>query len=98
MYLENIDTLSANALSASTTLANLTLKDSNVPNYFCANCKTVNNVSMTNGTIGQHAFLNCVGLKNLTITGVTSIDKNAFDGCTGLTTLSFPTSLTEIGI
>lgn len=53
--------------------------------------------------IGESTFEGCTNLKKVDIKGVDNepklwlIDKNAFKGCTSLTTINLPTSLTEIG-
>ena len=52
-----------------------------------------------NGTsIGQIAFLNCIGLTNITIPdSVTSIGNTAFSKCTGLTNVTIGNGVTSIG-
>ena len=45
-------------------------------------------VTITGGTIGEHAFKDCTGLTSVTIwDGVTNIESDAFFGCTGLTSI-----------
>ena len=64
-----------------------------------AGCKT--SVIPTDGSvtgIGDWAFSDCTGLKDITIPdSVTSIGESAFYGCTGLTSITIPNSVTEIG-
>ncbi len=64
-----------------------------------AGCKT--SVIPTDGSvtgIGDWAFSDCTGLKDITIPdSVTSIGEYAFYGCTGLTNITIPDSMTEIG-
>ena len=49
-------------------------------------------------SIGEEAFRDCTGLKNITIpNSVTSIGEMAFDGCSGLTSVTIPDSVTSIG-
>lgn len=49
-------------------------------------------------TIGYGAFLNCQGLKNMTIpSGVETIEEDAFFNCRSLETISIPASVTSIG-
>ena len=52
-----------------------------------------------NGTsIGQIAFLSCIGLTNITIPdSVTSIGNTAFSKCTGLTNVTIGNGVTSIG-
>jgi hypothetical protein len=48
-------------------------------------------------SIGQNAFIGCIGLRSITIpNSVTSIGNNAFDGA-GLTSITIPNSVTSIG-
>ena len=49
-------------------------------------------------TIGNHAFLGCIGLSSVTIpNGVTMIGMSAFFECRGLTSVTIPSSVTTIG-
>ena len=48
-------------------------------------------------TIGNSAFLNCIGLTSIVIpSSVTTIEKSAFEGCTGLTSFVIPDAVTTI--
>ena len=59
----------------------------------CRNTK----IPMGVTSIGDDAFMNCVGLKNIEIpVSVTSIGYKAFMGCYGLTGIKIPTSVTSI--
>ena len=49
-------------------------------------------------SIGINAFLECRGLRRITISdSVTSIGKSAFSGCSGLTSITIPEGVTSIG-
>ncbi len=48
-------------------------------------------------TIGNSAFLNCIGLTSIVIpNSVTTIENSAFEGCTGLTSFIIPDAVTNI--
>jgi hypothetical protein len=49
-------------------------------------------------TIGQSAFINCIGLTSITVpNSVTTIGQSAFEYCIGLTSITVPNSVTTIG-
>ena len=56
--------------------------------------------SIANGyyvtAIDDYAFKNCTNLNFMDISGVQSIGRGAFSGCTGLTRVTFPTKLVAI--
>lgn len=48
-------------------------------------------------TIGQQSFINCTGLKSITLPNtITSMGNSVFQGCTSLESFSWPTSYTKI--
>jgi len=48
--------------------------------------------------IPNNAFVNCIGMENITIPpSVTSIGNNSFMGCSGLTSINIASSVTSIG-
>lgn len=74
-------------------------------------CPNLTNISVENGNTVYDSRDNCnaiiktatntlvVGCKNTVIpNSITSIGRNAFDGCTELTSIEIPNSVTSIGI
>ena len=59
---------------------------------------SLKNVTITGGTIGDHAFQNCDSLTSVVIgDSVTSIGYCAFENCNSLTSIVIPDSVTSIG-
>ncbi len=59
---------------------------------------SLKNVTITGGTIGDHAFQNCDSLTSVVIgNSVTSIGYCAFENCNSLTSIVIPDSVTSIG-
>ena len=48
-------------------------------------------------TLPEYAFSGVTTLKKVTVNGITKVSKNAFAGCTGLSTVVLPDEVTEIG-
>ena len=49
-------------------------------------------------TIGDYAFLSCIGLTSISIpSSVTAIGRDVFTGCIGLTSITIPSNVTAIG-
>ena len=110
---ENVDTISLQTLSISTTLTVINIAPSN-PNYTSANGLILNKdgttlimaagglstVTIPNGvtTIGRDAF-NSSSLTSINIpNNVTIIEMQAFVGCINLTSITLPANLTTIGL
>jgi hypothetical protein len=104
------DLTSVSLLCSPTTLGSSIFKDSNGIKEVTLDCETVTSlfsgketiksVTMKEGvkSIGDGAFLRCIGLTTLTIgNNVTSIGSNAFEGCSNLASLTIPNSVTSIG-
>ena len=59
---------------------------------------TNNDITYSVTSIGEYAFMDCIGLTSITIpNSVADIGRVAFFGCTGLTSVSIPNSVTSIG-
>ena len=72
--------------------------DSNYERKYYIIPSSLRSVTVTKGTIPNHAFYHCTMLTNVTVgDGVTQIDDFAFVGCTGLTEITIPDSVTRIG-
>jgi uncharacterized repeat protein (TIGR02543 family) len=48
-------------------------------------------------TLGEYSFKNCARLTSVVLTGVTAIESEAFEGCSGLSSVSLPQGLSKIG-
>ena len=58
---------------------------------------TYNNIEYNVTSIGERAFLYCIGLTSITIpNSVTSIGKSAFNGCSSLTSITIGNSIKDI--
>lgn len=67
-------------------------------NKIVVGCKNTNYPNNVN-TIGEGAFIECIGLMELNIPdNIHTIEKNAFSRCQGLTKLEIPESITSLGI
>lgn len=61
-------------------------------------CPKLDNITVDWAEIADKTFLNCKGLKSLTLTNdVTAINYGAFYGCDGLASVSIPASVDSIG-
>ena len=82
-------------------LKTLIFNATNVPMFFCIDCKELEEVVFSDNTrsIRSKAFSGCTALSQLTFSeGITKIENSAFEGCTSLSVLSLPDSITEIGV
>ena len=106
---ESVSSIGENAFKQSG-LTSLVLpqKVSSAPTGMCLNCKSLESVVFKSGlsSVGEGCFQGCQKLKqinnaaeySLTIPDwVTSVGKQAFEGCDLFTSLYIPTSLTSIG-
>lgn len=84
-------------------------KSANLGNSSFASCEMLQGVSFNGSasTIGDYAFRNCIMLGwnddvttsyGLTLTGVTRIGARAFEGCSSLSTVTLPASLTDLSV
>lgn len=83
-----------------TRLTNLDLPNNiNIGEFAFSGCSSLRNVIIRGGTIGHGAFKELRYLNNITFgEGLTSIGKEAFEGCRGLSgSLVIPNSVTNIG-
>lgn len=60
-------------------------------------CTNLTSAVLNNATIGDHAFTNCSSLTDVSMTAATSLGRWAFQGCTALTGIELPDTLTTIG-
>lgn len=60
-------------------------------------CTNLTSAVLNNATVGDHAFTNCSSLTDVSITAATSIGRWSFQGCTALTGIELPDTLTTIG-
>lgn len=77
---------------------NFALRGNQVPSYMFDSNIRLNTVNIPSKftNIGFYAFSGCTDLKNVTMSGVTSINIGAFANCTNLERIEFPATLTSI--
>ena len=78
-------------------LKSVSIDNANIGSYAFASCHSLTSVSIKSGTIGNSSFRNC-RISTIKIgSGVTSIGDEAFNSCSGLTSVTIPNSVTSIG-
>jgi len=67
-----------------------------ISDYAYAGSNNIKSITI-NQEIGKNVFQKCISLETANIVSAISIDRNAFSGCTKLSTVSFPNELEAIG-
>ena len=97
---ETVESLGAYAFYGSKNLKSVVFsqKIKSVPYYGFAECSLLEEIILKDElkSIGASSFENCQNLKNIDVSNVISIEKNAFKGCGSLTTVSLSESLTTL--
>lgn len=87
------------------TIKSVTVTGGTIAQNAFYNCSFLENITLEgagfssgNPYVGDYAFYNCTGLKELALPStVTNVGKYAFEGCSGLETITLGKSLTSIG-
>lgn len=69
----------------------------NYSNSLCYACENLREVTLTGGSVPEHAFDSCTSLTNLNLDNVTRIRQSAFAGCTSLAEVILPPTLESFG-
>lgn len=73
---------------------------STLKSYFCAQCTSLKNVTLEEGTrqLSSSAFQGCTALEAITLHGeVRTLGTSLFQGCTSLKTINIPSKIYTIG-
>jgi len=103
--LSGVTIVAYNGLDGTSPWGNNNYPENGIPEAAFRNINGQGNTTLTSiilppstTSIGQQAFISCIGLTTFTIPSlVSSIGSSAFNGCTGLTSVTIPSSLSSIG-
>ena len=107
----SVTSIGSYAFDSCSKLTNVTIPNSvtSIGSYAFDSCSKLTNVTIPNSvtSIGYNAFSSCTQLKtagpigsgsNIEFAWETSIPNYAFEGCTSLTSIKIPNSITSIGV
>ncbi len=102
MDLSNVGTIASHAFSSCRSITNLKTGGDQIGAYAFSDCTglvtaQIGTKSIGDGATESYAFSGCTSLSDLTLADVVTIGKMAFSGCSALTKVNIPVSLTTLG-
>lgn len=85
------------AFANDTSLSAVTLYASTIDKYAFEYCTRLKTVNLTATTIDTGAFGNCDSLSSLTLSNIETINNSAFQGCSLITSVTIPSTITTVG-